>query len=141
MKSSNLGLWMLGLGAAMLGPGCTPIGAAQTAALMDAGMGCTARPETSAVLNVEVVDASGPFRASNVITVYDLGGRALATLECPDAWAHFAIAPGRYRVMASLGDLRSEMRMVDVRPEGTRVTLMLQQAPGAAAEVAPNVVL
>jgi len=145
MKIPNSALLRFSLVAVLLfSPSCASLSAPITAAPAPARMGCnvstTAPPAASAVLNVEVVDANGPFHGSDVVTVSDMTAKPVASLECPDAWAHFLLSPGRYQIMASLGELHSDIATVDVRPEVARVRLMMRQAL-SSTDVGPHVVL
>ena len=97
--------------------------------------------DVGAALSVEVVDQDGrPFRNSEVVTVSDMSGMGLISLECSNPWAHFVLNPGRYRVSASLGELQSNEAIVDLRPQGANVTLTMQPEPNANL-YAPDIVL
>ena len=60
-----------------------------------------------------------------------MNGSPVVTLNCEGAWANFRLEPGRYKVMAFLGPLRSSEVEVDVPPSGTAVTLTLDPAPNS----------
>jgi hypothetical protein len=60
-----------------------------------------------------------------------MNGFPLVALNCDGPWANFTLEPGRYKVMAFLGPLRSGEIEVDVPPAGTAVTLTLDPAPNS----------
>jgi hypothetical protein len=81
-------------------------------------------------LLVEVRDEFGPYRADQVTMLSDSSGWPLITLACHGPRDIFRRPPGTYRVMAFVGDVRSQEITINVPPEGTEVTLMLEPAPG-----------
>jgi hypothetical protein len=91
-----------------------------------------ARPSAAAgaPLTVEVRDEFGPYRSDQVTMVSDSNGLPLVTLTCDGALSSFRLAPGIYRVMAFVGEVGSMEFTVNVPPEGTKVSLRLESAPG-----------
>ena len=90
---------------------------------------------TGAVLHVEVMDEFGPYRAANTVTVTDMSGHPLVTLDCDGPRANFQVAPGSHRVVASIDQMRSQDVTVDVPRGGTGVTVQLPPEPGRAGEL------
>jgi hypothetical protein len=82
-------------------------------------------------LHVEVLGASGQLGPGQNVQVSSMNGFPLVALHCVGPWANFALEPGRYKVMAFLGPLRSSEIEVDVPPSGTAVTLTLDPAPNS----------
>ena len=60
-----------------------------------------------------------------------MNGFPVAAISCGGPWVNFTLEPGRYKVMAFLGPLRSSETEVDVTPSGTSVTLVLDPAPNS----------
>ena len=60
-----------------------------------------------------------------------MNGSPVAAINCDGPWANFTLAPGRYKVMAFLGPLRSNETEVNVTPSGASVTLVLDPAPNS----------
>ena len=92
----------------------------------------------SAPLVVEVSDEYGPYRGDHVVMVSDSSGLPLVTLACTGPHDAVVLAPGSYRVMAFIHDVRSQELVVNVPPNGTSVALKLEPAPGAPPR-GPNV--
>jgi hypothetical protein len=82
-------------------------------------------------LHVEVRDAFGLWRAGESVQVSSSIGFPLAAIHCEGPWVNFRLQPGKYRVMAFLGPLRSAEMEIEVAPSGTVVTLMLEPAPNS----------
>jgi hypothetical protein len=82
-------------------------------------------------LHVEVLGASGQPGPGQNVQVSSMNGFPLVALNCDGPWANFMLEPGRYKVMAFLGPLRSNEIEVDVPPSGTAVTLTLDPAPNS----------
>jgi hypothetical protein len=82
-------------------------------------------------LHVEVLGPSGQLGPGQNIQVSSMNGFPLVALNCDGPWANFTLEPGRYKVMAFLGPLRSGEIEVDVPPAGTAVTLTLDPAPNS----------
>jgi hypothetical protein len=87
------------------------------------------RQGAGAPLRVEVRDQFGPYRSDQVVTVSAMNGLPLVTLACSGPVDVFRLAPGSYRVQASVGDVRSPEVALNVPPSGSRVALTLQPAP------------
>ena len=60
-----------------------------------------------------------------------MSGFPLAAIHCEGPWTNFTLEPGRYKVMAFLGPLRSSEVEIDVTPSGASVTLPLDPAPNS----------
>ena len=98
--------------------------------------------ERGARLSVEVliIDRRGPFNDGEVVAVSDIQGMPLVSVACAGPWAHFILAPGRYRVATVLGSLQSDTITVNLQSTGAQVTLMMPSAldPGVdARDVVP----
>lgn len=84
----------------------------------------------SSGLHVEV-RLSGQLGPGQNVQVSSMNGSPVAAINCEGAWVNFKLEPGRYKVMAFLGPLRSSEVEVDVPPSGTAVTLTLDPAPNS----------
>ncbi len=82
-------------------------------------------------LHVEVRGATGQLGPGQNVQVSSMNGFPLVALNCDGPWANFTLEPGRYKVMAFLGPLRSSEIEIDVPPSGTAVTLTLDPAPNS----------
>jgi hypothetical protein len=82
-------------------------------------------------LHVEVLGAFGQPGPGQNVQVSSMNGFPLVALNCDGPWANFTLEPGRYKVMAFLGPLRSSEIEVDLPPSGTAVTLTLDPAPNS----------
>ena len=82
-------------------------------------------------LHVEVLGAFGQPGPGQNVQVSSMNGFPLVALNCDGPWANFTLEPGRYKVMAFLGPLRSSEIEVDVPRSGTAVTLTLDPAPNS----------
>src|SRR5258705_9309335 len=94
--------------------------------------------DASSPLTIEVTDEYGPYRSDHVVLVSDSSGWPLVTLACTGPHDVVLLAPGSYRVMAFVYDVRSQELPVNVPPAGMRVALKLERAPGAPPR-GPNV--
>jgi hypothetical protein len=82
-------------------------------------------------LHVEVLGAFGQPGPGQNVQVSSMNGFPLVALNCDGPWANFTLEPGRYKVMAFLGPLRSSEIEVDVPPSGAAVRLTLDPAPNS----------
>jgi len=82
-------------------------------------------------LHVEVLGPSGQLGPGQNVQVSAMNGFPLVALNCDGPWANFTLEPGRYKVTAFLGPLRSSEIEVEVPPSGTAVTLTLDPAPNS----------
>jgi hypothetical protein len=79
-------------------------------------------------LHVEVRGPTGQLGPGQGVQVSAMNGFPLVALNCDGPWANFMLEPGKYKVMAFLGPLRSSEIEVEVPPSGTSVTLVLDPA-------------
>src|SRR5262245_29800241 len=82
-------------------------------------------------LHVEVRGHSGQLGPGQSLQVSAMNGFPLVALNCDGPWANFKLEPGKYKVMAFLGPLRSSETVVEVPPSGASVTLVLDPAPNS----------
>lgn len=81
-------------------------------------------------LHVEV-RLSGQLGPGQNVQVSSMNGFPVAAINCGGPWVNFMLEPGRYKVMAFLGPLRSSEVEVDVTRSGASVTLPLDPAPNS----------
>jgi len=100
-------------------------------ALPNVALGCAPTSDEPGLgLHVEV-RLSGQLGPGQNVQVSSMNGVPVAALNCDGPWANFALEPGRYKVMAFLGPLRSSEAEVDVPQSGASVILVLDPAPNS----------
>jgi hypothetical protein len=60
-----------------------------------------------------------------------MNGALVSAINCDGPWTNFTLPPGRYKVMAFLGPLRSSETEVDVPQTGAAILLVLDPAPNS----------
>jgi len=86
--------------------------------------------EVPSGLHVEV-RLSGQLGPGQNVQVSSMNGAPVAAINCDGPWAVFTLPPGRYKVMAFLGPLRSSENEVNITASGLSVTLVLDPAPNS----------
>ena len=86
--------------------------------------------EVPSGLHVEV-RLSGQLGPGQNVQVSSMNGSPVAAINCDGPWANFTLPPGRYKVMAFLGLLRSSENEVNITASGLSVTLVLDPAPNS----------
>ena len=100
-------------------------------ALPNVALGCAPTSDEPRLgLHVEV-RLSGQLGPGQNVQVSSMTGVPVAALNCDGPWANFALEPGRYKVSAFLGPLRSGETEVDIPQSGASVILVLDPAPNS----------
>jgi len=95
-------------------------------------VGVCAQSENEPYLSLHVeVRLSGQLGPGQNVQVSSMNGVPVTAINCGGPWVNIALAPGRYKVMAFLGPLRSSEIEVEVPPSGAAVTLTLDPAPNS----------